>query len=261
MPATRGRPVAVVTGASSGIGLAVAESLAAAGYDVVLAANTPLARQRDIAARLVDSHGVRAAGFEVDIAERQSVATFASDVLDAFGAIDLLVNNAAIWTTTEPGVTALDEFDALVDVNLKGSYYVTHHFLPSMLDRGKGNIVFIGSVSGIAGDPNSAAYSATKAGVAMLTRTLAARLGPRGLRINAIAPGAVATPLTEALQTPAGAAIIGQMMKSHPSPTRRFFMDPAEIANLVLFLASDASSALHGAVLVADQGLSAALPA
>jgi len=256
-----GRAIAVVTGASSGIGLAIAEALAAADHDVIVAANTPLATQQDIAARLADAHGIRAAGFEVEIADRESVAKFATDVLDAFGAIDLLVNNAAIWTTTDPGVTALDEFDALVDVNLKGPYYVTHHFLPSMLARGRGNIVFIGSVSGIAGDPNSAAYSATKAGIAMLARTLAARLGPRGLRINAIAPGAVATPLTAPLQTPEGAGIIEQMMKSHPSPTRRFFMEPGEIARLVLFLASDASSALHGAVLVADQGLSAALPA
>jgi NAD(P)-dependent dehydrogenase (short-subunit alcohol dehydrogenase family) len=95
----------------------------------------------------------------------------------------------------------------------------------------------------------------------MLTRTFAATLGPKGIRVNAIAPGAVATPMTAMLRTPEGEAAIQSMMKSHPSPTRRFFMEPSEISRLALFLASDASSALHGAVLVADQGLSATLPA
>lgn len=255
-----GRRVAVVTGASSGIGLQIARDFAREGCDVVVADLKPLATQTGIAAELERAHGGRALGVQVDIADRESVARFARDVLATFGRVDVLVNNAAIWTTTDPGITPLDEFDRLVDVNLRGAYYVTHHFLPTMLAAKRGNVIFVGSVSGIAGDPNSAAYSATKAGVAMLTRTLAAKLGPQGVRVNAIAPGAVATPLTAGLRTPEGETIIAAMMKSHPSPTRRFFMEPAEIANLALFLASDASLALHGAVLVADQGLSAALP-
>jgi NAD(P)-dependent dehydrogenase (short-subunit alcohol dehydrogenase family) len=256
-----GRPLALVTGASSGIGLDMAGAFARAGYDVAVVANTPLARQREVAAALAEQCDGRYAGYEADVASADDVRRLAAAVHAEFGVVDVLVNNAGIWTTTEPGVTPLEDFDRLVDVNLRGPYYVAHHFLPPMLARGRGNLIFVGSVSGIAGDPHSAAYSATKAGVAMLARTFAASLGPKGIRVNAIAPGAVATPLTAALRTPAGDAAIQSMMKSHPSPTRRFFMEPSEISSLALFLASDASSALHGAVLVADQGLSATLPA
>lgn len=253
--------LAVVTGAASGIGLAIVRGLAGAGHDVALVDVAPLARQQAIAAELSAAHGVRALGYEADVSDRGAVEEIAGRVQADLGVADVLVNNAGIWTTTDPGVTPLDEFDRLVDVNLRGPFYVAHFFLPAMLARGSGNLIFVGSVSGVAGDPNSAAYSATKAGIAMLARTFATRLGPRGIRVNAIAPGAVATPLTAALQTPAGDEMIRAMMAKHPSPARRFFMQPEEIASLALFLASDASSALHGAVLVADQGLSASLPA
>jgi NAD(P)-dependent dehydrogenase (short-subunit alcohol dehydrogenase family) len=257
------RPLALVTGASSGIGLDMSGAFARAGYDVALVANTPVARQREIAAELAAAVGPagRFRGYEADVSSAPQVERLAEAVHGELGTVDVLVNNAGIWTPTQPGVTPLAEFDRLVDVNLRGPYYVAHHFLPPMLARGRGNLIFVGSVSGIAGDPHSAAYSATKAGVAMLARTFAAALGPQGIRVNAIAPGAVATPLTAPLRTPAGDAAIRAMMKSHPSPTRRFFMEPAEISRLALFLASEASSALHGAVLVADQGLSATLPA
>ncbi len=253
--------LAVVTGASSGIGLAIARAFAAAGYDLALLAITPLERQRALAEELAAAHRVRAVGYEADVSDRAAVGAFAQSVAEDLGEVDVLVNNAGVWSMTDPGVSPLDEFDRMVDVNLRGPFYVTHFFLPAMLARGAGNLIFVGSVSGIAGDPNSAGYSATKAGIAMLARTLAARLGPRGIRVNAIAPGAVATPLTAPLQTPEGDAAIRAMMAKHPSPTRRFFMDPEEIAHLALFLASEASTSLHGAVLLADQGLSAALPA
>jgi NAD(P)-dependent dehydrogenase (short-subunit alcohol dehydrogenase family) len=255
------RGVAAVTGASQGIGLAIAEALAKDGFDVAVVADTPLARQREVARALTDAYGVRASAHEVDVSSRDDTARLAREVQEGFGPVEVLVNNAGIWSVTRAGVTPLDEFDRLVDVNLRGPFYVCHHFLPAMLARGRGNLIFVGSVSGVAGDPHSAAYSATKAGIAMLARTFATTLGPKGIRVNAIAPGAVATPLTAALRTPEGSRGIQAMMKAHPSPTRRFFMEPSEIASLAAFLASDASSALHGAVLVADQGLSATMPA
>lgn len=255
------RPLALVTGSSSGIGRAMALDFAAAGYDVAVVADTPLERQQEVVDGLPRDAGARHAAYRADVASAESVRELAEAVHRDQGPVDVLVNNAGAWTTTNPGVTPLAEFDRLVDVNLRGPYYVVHHFLPPMLARGRGNLIFVGSVSGIAGDPHSAAYSATKAGLAMLSRTLAATLGPKGIRVNAIAPGAVATPMTAMLRTPEGEPAIRAMMKSHPSPSRRFFMEPAEISRLALFLASDASSALHGAVLVADQGLSATLPA
>jgi NAD(P)-dependent dehydrogenase (short-subunit alcohol dehydrogenase family) len=255
------RPVALITGSSSGIGRDMACAFADAGYDVAVVAETPLEHQQEVVDGLPRGDGARHAAYRTDVSSATAVQALADAVHRDLGTVDVLINNAAIWTTTDPGVTPLAEFDRLVDVNLRGPYYVAHHFLPSMLARGRGNLIFVASVSGIAGDPHSAAYSATKAGVAMLTRTFAATLGPKGIRVNAIAPGAVATPMTAMLRTPEGEAAIQSMMKSHPSPTRRFFMEPSEISRLALFLASDASSALHGAVLVADQGLSATLPA
>lgn len=255
------RPVALVTGSSSGIGRDIALALAGAGHDVAVVADTPLERQQTVVDELPRGDGARHAAYRCDVSSAEAVQRLAEAVHRDLGSVDVLVNNAAVWTPTDPGVTPLAEFDRLVDVNLRGPYYVAHHFLPPMIARGRGNLIFVASVSGVAGDPHSAAYSATKAGIAMLARTFAAALGPKGIRVNAIAPGAVATPMTAMLRTPEGEAAIQAMMKSHPSPTRRFFMEPSEIASLALFLASDASSALHGAVLVADQGLSATLPA
>ena len=112
---------------------------------------------------------------------------------------------------------------------------------------------------GTAGRAGDSAYSASKAGVAMLARTLAAELGAKGIRINCVCPGAVATPLTAGLRTPEGESAIAALMDGHPSPRRQFFMEPEQIADLILFLLGPHSSALHGAVIAADEGLTATM--
>ena len=166
---------------------------------------------------------------------------------------------AGIWMPNPVPESPLELFDRQIDVNLKGNFYVTHSLLPSMIAAGKGVIINIASVSGVAGRAGDSAYSASKAGVVMLTKTLAAELGPKGIRINCICPGAVATPLTAALRTAAGESAIAALMEEHPSPSRRFFMDPEDMAEIALFLASDASRAIHGAIITADEGLTATM--
>lgn len=246
--------VALVTGGTSGIGEAVVRAFAAEGAKVAILSNAP---QADLDAAIAS--GTVAAAQHVDIADADAVARAVATLADAIGAPDILVNNAAIWQPNPVPESPIALFDRHIDVNLKGSFYVTQAVLPAMIARGEGRIIFVSSVSGVAGRAGDSAYSASKAGVAMLARTLAAEQGPKGIRINCVCPGAVATPLTAGLRTAEGEAAIAALMENHPSPRRQFFMDPAQIADLILYLASPRSSAIHGAVIAADEGLTATM--
>lgn len=246
--------LALVTGGTSGIGAAVSAHLVRSGARVAVLSNAPQAELDDAVAA-----GRIVAGHHVDIADVQAVAAATAAIEQALGPVTLLVNNAAMWAPNPVPDSPIALFDRHIDVNLKGSFYVTQSVLPGMIEAGGGAIVFIGSVSGTAGRAGDSAYSASKAGVAMLARTLAAELGPRGIRINCVCPGAVATPLTAGLRTPEGEQAIAALMDGHPSPRRQFFMDPEQIADLVCFLLEDRSSAVHGAVIAADEGLTATM--
>lgn len=246
--------VAVVTGGTSGIGAAVSRLLAEAGAKVAVLSEVPQAELDKAVAE-----GTLAHATQVDIADADAVAAAVKGIEAALGPVTLLVNNAAIWAPNPVPESPLSLFDRHIDVNLKGSFYVTQAVLPAMIEAGGGAVVFIGSVSGTAGRAGDSAYSASKAGVAMLSRTLAAELGHKRIRINCVCPGAVATPLTANLRTPEGEQAIAALMEGHPSPRRQFFMDPEQIAQLVCFLLDDKSSALHGAVIPADEGLTATM--
>ncbi len=246
--------VAIVTGGTSGIGREVATMLTRAGADVAILSNAP-----DDELESAMSDGIARHVERVDIADFAAVAAAVRSVAEALGPATMLVNNAAIWESNPVPDSDIALFDRHIDVNLKGSFYVTQAVLPAMIEKGAGNIVFIGSVSGTAGRAGDSAYSASKAGVAMLSRTLAAELGPKGIRMNCVCPGAVATPLTQMLRTPEGEQAIAALMDGHPSPRREFFMQPAQIAELVVFLLEPRSNAVHGAVIAADEGLTATL--
>lgn len=246
--------VAIVTGGTSGIGAAVTAQLTAQGARVAVLSDVPQSELNSEKA-----HGRIAHGVQVDIADAQAVGQAVETVGQTLGPVTLLVNNAAIWAPNPVPDSPIALFDRHIDVNLKGSFYVTQAVLPAMIDAGTGAIVFIGSVSGTAGRAGDSAYSASKAGVAMLARTLAAELGPHGIRINCVCPGAVATPLTAGLRTAEGEQAIAALMEGHPSPRRKFFMEPDQIADLVCFLLDDRSSAVHGAVIPADEGLTATM--
>jgi NAD(P)-dependent dehydrogenase (short-subunit alcohol dehydrogenase family) len=246
--------VALVTGGTSGIGAAISRMLKERGAKVVVLSD---ADQGELDAKVAS--GALDYAAHVDIADSEAVATMVADAEAALGPVTMLVNNAAIWAPNPVPESPLSLFDRHIDVNLKGSFYVTQSVLPAMIAAGGGSIVFIGSVSGTAGRAGDSAYSASKAGVAMLSRTLAAELGPKGIRINCVCPGAVATPLTANLRTPEGEKAIAALMDGHPSPRRQFFMEPGQIGELVCFLLSDNSSAVHGAVIPADEGLTATM--
>ncbi|KPF92030.1 2,5-dichloro-2,5-cyclohexadiene-1,4-diol dehydrogenase [Novosphingobium sp. AAP83] len=246
--------VALVTGGTSGIGEAVSRALTAQGVRVGVLSNAP---QDELDAAV--ARGDIACARQLDLADAAAVMRGVAELADILGPAQILINNAAVWQSNPVPESPIDLFDRHIDVNLKGSFYVTQAVLPAMISHGEGRIVFVSSVSGTAGRAGDSAYSASKAGVAMLARALATEQGPKGIRINCVCPGAVATPLTAPLRTPEGEGAIALLMEGHPSPRRQFFMDPVQIADLILFLVSPASSALHGAVIAADEGLTATM--
>jgi NAD(P)-dependent dehydrogenase (short-subunit alcohol dehydrogenase family) len=233
---------AVVVGAGSGIGREAARALAAHGADVVCADLDPAA-----AALTADSGpGMRA--YELDVLDRDAVRAAALDL----GEVDVL-----LFTTGRNVRKRLldygdDEFDQVVALNLRGSFDLIRAFGPGMAERGRGSIIGTSSIRSLVVEPGQGVYAATKAGLVQLLRTAAAELGPSGVRVNALAPGVVETPLT----APIAAVPEWYDAYSRKSALGRW-AQPSELAGAVVFLASDASSFVTGSVLFVDGGWTA----
>jgi NAD(P)-dependent dehydrogenase (short-subunit alcohol dehydrogenase family) len=241
--------VAVVTGASSGLGAAFAEGLCAAGARVVLAARRQ-DRLEALEARLTQS-GAEVLSVRCDVAVASEVEALARHASERFGRVDVLVNNAGITNVVPALDEPLDQFRRTIDVNLVGAYHCAQLFGRAMIERGSGSIVNIASVLGLVGGGliPQAAYAASKGGLISLTRELGAQWARRGVRVNALAPGWFPSEMTGEMF----ADEQGQRFIRSRTPMGR----PGELSELIgplLFLASDASSYMTGQVLVVDGG-------
>jgi len=244
--------VAFITGAASGIGAACAERFAREGASI---AGLDVQKPADAAWRKVVESAPDAAFLEADVRDEPSVERSVASAVERFGRIDVLVNSAGV--TSVGGVDNLDavEWDRVVDTNLKGTFLVSKHVLRRMLARRSGSVIHLASVEGLEGMPQQAAYNASKGGVVVLTRNMAADFGPFGIRVNCLCPGYIETPMTALLQSPGLEAVREQFVKAHLLGRAG---RPEEVAAAALFLASEDASFVTGAALVVDGGFTAA---
>ncbi len=233
---------ALVTGAGSGIGEAVARGLHGEGAEVVLAD-----RHGAAVKALAGELGARAGWVEIDVREEDQVR-------GAMGGLDILVNVAGVGSTTTAPDTPLEVWEDVFAVNVRGTFLCCKHAIPDMARRGQGAIVNIGSIAGLVGLRNRAAYCASKGAVISLTRALAVDHVGDGIRVNAVCPGTVDSPWVRRLVQDAGESLDTLRARQ---PMGRLGA-PQEIAEAVLYLASDAAAFATGSALVIDGGLTAA---
>lgn len=243
-----GRP-AIVTGAASGIGRATALRLAADGALVGCLDQAPETAET---VALIEEAGGRALAVSVDVRDEASVAAAVAEVEAAFGPIKILCNVAGVLRFANTHEQPVSEWDLLIDVNLKGPWLMARAVIPSMLENGGGAIVNVASSAGMFGQAYTSAYCAGKGGVAMLTRSLAWEYVKRGIRVNAISPGGVKTPMTRHVDFPEGMDF--DLIRKTMAVDNRM-LDPNEPAGLIAFLASDEAAGMTGTVIPIDHGI------
>ncbi len=238
--------VALVTGSARGLGQAIAVKLAESGADIALCDLN--AEWLEETASKVKALGRRAECYGVNVAEGESVAVGVKAIEKDFGKVDILVNNAGI---TKDGLLmrmSEDDWDAVLNVNLKGTFLCTKAVMRGMMKQRSGAIVNIASVIGLMGNAGQANYAASKGGVISFSKTVAKELSSRNVRCNAVAPGFIRTAMTDALEED-----VQNKMKELIPLSR--FGEPEDVANVVLFLASDASAYVTGQVISTCGGM------
>ena len=240
-------PVALVTGASRGIGAACAAALAADGYDVAIGYASDAAGAAATAAA-VEALGRRASVHAADVAVEEQAGAMVEAAEEALGPLDAVVLNAGITRDGLAVRMSEEDWSAVIDTNLSGAFYTARPALRGMLRRRAGSIVAISSIVGLIGNPGQANYAAAKAGMIGMVRALARESGGRGVRVNAVAPGYIATDMTASLADEHREALLAQ------TPLGRLG-DPEDVAGAVAFLCSPAAAFITGAVLLVDGGL------
>jgi 3-oxoacyl-[acyl-carrier protein] reductase len=238
--------VCIVTGSAQGIGLATALKFAREGASIAVWDLTP--GGVDEAVRQCREAGAAAEGFVVDVTQRTMVDAAARGTKDRFGRIDVLVNNAGITQDARLQKMTLEQFDRVIDVNLRGVFHCAQAVADTMVAQGYGVILNASSVVGLYGNFGQTNYAATKFGVLGFTKTWSRELGPKGVRVNAVAPGFIMTHILDTIPD----KVLEDM--KHRVPLHRLGT-PEEIANVYCFLASDEASYVNGAVIEVSGGM------
>ena len=239
--------VALVTGASRGIGRQIAISLAKEGAQVIVNYNGSAAKAEEVV-NLITEAGGRAEAVQCNVSEYDKAEELMKYIIGKYGRVDILVNNAGITRDNLLMKMTEEEFDAVIDINLKGTFNCIKHLSRQMLKQKGGRIINISSVSGVMGNAGQANYCASKAGVIGLTKSVARELASRGITCNAVAPGFIETEMTDVL-----ADSVKEAMNA-PIPMK-CFGNTEDIAGTVVFLASDAARYITGQVINVDGGM------
>lgn len=238
---------AIVTGGARGLGKAIALKLASLGANIVLNYRSS-EKEAEQVAEEIKSYGVEVLTVKADISKLEEVENLISQAKEKFGVIDIIVNNAGI--TKDNLIIRMKEqdFDSVIDVNLKGVFNCMKSITPIMLRQKHGKIISISSVIGISGNASQVNYAASKAGIIGMTKSLAKEVGSRGINVNAVAPGFIQTDMTDALSD----RVKEEAQKSIPL---KRFGKAEDVAEVVAFLASDASDYITGQVIQVDGGM------
>lgn len=241
------KKTALVTGAGKGIGRAIALALAKMGV-LVIVNYRGSKEQAEETVQKIREMGQEAEAYPCDVSDFQAVETMMKTIVSKYGRLDILVNNAGI---TKDGLIlkmSEEDFDKVVDTNLKGTFHTIRHASRQMIRQRSGRIINISSVSGVMGNPGQSNYAAAKAGIIGLTKTMAKELGSRGITVNAIAPGFIETDMTAVLSESVQQNIQAQIPLGH-------FGKPEDVAAAAAFLASEEAGYITGQVLCVDGGM------
>ena len=254
---------AIVTGSTSGIGLAIAEALAAKGCNIVANSYSDASADHRIAAELATKHGVEAVYVKADMSKPAECRDLVAQTVARFGTVDILVNNAGIQFVAPVDEFPAEKWDAIIAINLSSAFHTCAAAIPHMRDAGWGRIVNIASAHGLRASPNKSAYVAAKHGVVGLTKTIALELAGKGVTANAVCPGFVLTPLVETqiddrareLGLDRETTIRDVILEKQPS---KQFASVGEIAAATAFLCSAEAAQITGTTLSVDGGWTAA---
>lgn len=239
--------IALVTGASRGIGREIALTLAKLGAAVIVNYNGARERAEEVVA-LIKENGGEAIAIQANVAVAEDVERLFKEALAAFGRMDILVNNAGITKDNLILKMSEEEFDAVLDTNLKGAFFCMKQAAKLMLKQRGGRIINISSISGIMGNPGQANYCAAKAGLIGMTKSLARELGSRGITVNTVAPGFIETDMTRGLSEQIREGMLAQIPLKRAGSAR-------DVAQAVAFLASDHASYITGQTLQVNGGM------